>query len=261
FQLFNNSYDVWLANMRGSPQSRSHLRYVNASSDFWSFSFHEWGRYDLPAIVDHIRNESSFQQVLLIGHSQAFNAILVMCTLQPQYNERLQFVQALAPTVALKGHVKFDSQDVRRIMKFVKTKAKSESYELLSKNFMRNKCLKSSERRECEKWLKLVAGAGQQDKLSNTLLYGQLLQGGSLKEIRHLQQIWKSGDFVAYDYEPAGNINAYQSKEPLNYELKQYTVPTVLYFGDTDALASPDGVHDIYAHLIGNVQGVPSHSC
>ena len=70
FQLFNNSYDVWLANMRGSPQAHSHLRYGNESSDFWSFSFHEWGRYDLPAIVDHIRNESSFQQVLLIGHSQ-----------------------------------------------------------------------------------------------------------------------------------------------------------------------------------------------
>ena len=71
-----------------------------------------------------------------------------------------------------------------------------------------------------------------------------------------MQQIWKSGDFVAYDYEPAGNMMAYQTKEPLNYDLKQYTVPTVLYFGDTDALASPDGVHDIYAHLIGNVQGV-----
>lgn len=56
--------------MRGSPWSRNHSRFTVDDSDFWSFSFHEWGHYDLPAIVDHIRNESSFQQVLLIGHSQ-----------------------------------------------------------------------------------------------------------------------------------------------------------------------------------------------
>lgn len=71
-----------------------------------------------------------------------------------------------------------------------------------------------------------------------------------------MQQIWKSGDFVAYDYEPAGNTLYYQTKEPLNYELNNFTVPTVLYFGDTDALASPEGVHDIYAHFVASVRGV-----
>ncbi|XP_065356038.1 lipase 1 [Calliphora vicina] len=248
FQLFNNYYDVWLANMRGSPWSRNHSRFTIEDSDFWSFSFHEWGSYDLPAIVDHI--------LLLIGHSQALNAILVMCSLLPQYNERLQFVQSLAPTVALKGHVKFGSEDVRKVMKFIKNKSKSQEFELLPKQFMRDKCVKSSERRECEKWLHLLAGSGQSDKLSNTLLYGQLLRGGSLKSIRHLQQIWKSGDFVAYDYEPAGNLLNYRTVEPLNYDLKKVSVPMVLYFGETDNLASPEGVHHIYAHLLEGIKGV-----
>ncbi|KAM7351074.1 lipase 2 [Cochliomyia hominivorax] len=256
FQLFNNYYDVWLANMRGSPWSRNHSRFTIEDSDFWSFSFHEWGRYDLPAIVDHIRNESSFQQVLLIGHSQALNAILVMCSLLPHYNERLLFVQALAPTVALKGHVKFGSEDVRKIMKFIKHKAKSQNFEVLPKKNMRDKCLRSSHRRECNNWFHLIAGIGQPDKLSNTLLYGQLLQGGSLKEIRHLQQIWKSGDFVAYDYEPQGNLLLYQSVNPLNYDLTKVKVPMILYFGDTDALASPQGVHHIYAHVMEGIKGV-----
>lgn len=87
-------------------------------------------------------------------------------------------------------------------------------------------------------------------------MYGQLLQGGSLKEIRHLQQIWKSGDFVAYDYEPAGNLNSYQSVNPLNYNLNNVTVPMLLYFGETDSLATPEGVHYIYAHMLEGIKGV-----
>ncbi|XP_061386752.1 lipase 1-like, partial [Musca vetustissima] len=120
FQLFNNQHDVWLANLRGSAYGRNHSRFTIKDAEFWSFSFHEWGRYDLPAIVDHIRNETSFHQVWLIAHSQAFNAILVLCSLLPQYNERIQFVQALAPIASLRNQVKFTNDDVRKIFRFVK---------------------------------------------------------------------------------------------------------------------------------------------
>uniref|UniRef100_A0A1I8NWV0 Partial AB-hydrolase lipase domain-containing protein n=1 Tax=Stomoxys calcitrans TaxID=35570 RepID=A0A1I8NWV0_STOCA len=256
FQLFNNEHDVWLANLRGSPYGRNHTRFSIKDGDFWSFSYHEWGRYDLPAIVDHIRNETSFHQVWLIVHSQAFNALLVMCSLLPQYNERVQFVQALAPIASLRNQVKFTNDDVRKVFKFVKKKTSANDYELLPKNFMRDKCLKSSQRTECEKWFTLLAGNGQYERTMNTLLYGQLLQGGSIKEATHLRQLWKSGDFVWYDYEPQGNLLHYGTVEPTSYNLSQVRVPMILYFGDTDAIATPEGVHSIYAHMLEGVKGV-----
>lgn len=43
-----------------------------------------------------------------------------MCALRPEYNERLQFVQALPPKVVLKDHVKFSNANVSKVMKFVK---------------------------------------------------------------------------------------------------------------------------------------------
>lgn len=56
--------------MRGSLFGRKHTQINVTDADFWSYSFHEWGYYDLPTIIDHIRNETSFHQVMLIAHSQ-----------------------------------------------------------------------------------------------------------------------------------------------------------------------------------------------
>lgn len=82
FQLHQRNYDVWLANLRGaSPYGRHHIELTDVMADFWRYSFHEHGAYDLPAIIDHIvevtqreaaeqQNETQPYQVLLIGHSQ-----------------------------------------------------------------------------------------------------------------------------------------------------------------------------------------------
>lgn len=48
-------YDVWLANARGSYFSRKHL-WLDPSSDveYWNFSFEEFAKYDLPAVIEFI---------------------------------------------------------------------------------------------------------------------------------------------------------------------------------------------------------------
>ncbi|XP_053960573.1 lipase 1 [Anastrepha ludens] len=259
FLLAERNYDVWLANLRGSPYARSHTQFSTSSADYWSFSFHEWGAYDLTAIMDRIWNETSFQKLLLIGHSQALNAFLVLCSMHPEYNERILLMQALAPIVQLHDLVRFKSVDVRRVMRFVKAKLKAKSYELLPADYLRKKCLNHNfdESQECLKIMRTFAGNGRYSKSIEPLLYGQLLQGGSPKEIKHLQQLWESGDFVAFDYGVEGNRKYYNSSvEPYNYNLSLVTAPLLLYFGESDAIATPEGVHSIYSRLLGTVVGV-----
>jgi len=85
---------VWLANLRGvAPYGRQHIDLTDVMADFWRFSFHEHGAYDLPAIIDHMAEvtggeqqargggggpgadeEQMPRQVLLIGHSQVSGA-------------------------------------------------------------------------------------------------------------------------------------------------------------------------------------------
>lgn len=86
--------------------------------------------------------------------------------------------------------------------------------------------------------------------------YEYLLQGGSPREIKHLQQIWKSGDFISYDFGTAENLQVYHSVEALSYNISQITVPIILYFGETDAIATPEGVHAIYARMLRSVKSV-----
>ena len=93
-------------------------------------------------------------------------------------------------------------------------------------------------------------------KSLDTLIYGSLFNGGSLKEIQHLQQLWRSGDFTSFDFDPDGNRQYYNTNEPIVYPLKRISIPMVLYFGDTDAFATPEGVHRVYSRLLKSVVGV-----
>lgn len=70
FLLADAGYDVWLANTRGNTYSRKHNKLDAKDDNFWKFSFHEIGFYDLPALIDSVRKETAFHQLMFIGHSQ-----------------------------------------------------------------------------------------------------------------------------------------------------------------------------------------------
>jgi len=54
---------VWLANLRGvAPYGRQHIDLTDVMADFWRFSFHEHGAYDLPAIIDHMAEVTGGEQ-------------------------------------------------------------------------------------------------------------------------------------------------------------------------------------------------------
>ncbi|EDW64173.1 lipase 1 [Drosophila virilis] len=268
FQLHQRNYDVWLANLRGaSPYGRHHLELTDVMPEFWRYSFHEHGAYDLPAIIDHIvehtkreaeQSETQAQQahqLLLIGHSQAFNAFLVLCSLHPRFNQHILLMQAMAPLARLHRQVRFDAAQVRAIMKFVKKREKANKFELFPPGELRKLC--SKKRELCEYYTKNLAGSALSNKkLLEIFSYEHLLQGGSARELRHLQQIWKSGDFISYDYGPIENMQIYHSVEALNYNISQISVPIILYFGETDAIATPEGVHGIYARMLNSVRSV-----
>uniref|UniRef100_A0A6P4EQD1 Lipase n=1 Tax=Drosophila rhopaloa TaxID=1041015 RepID=A0A6P4EQD1_DRORH len=275
FQLYHREYDVWLANLRGvSPYGRGHIDLTDVMAEFWRFSFHEHGAYDLPAIIDHMaevtggegerggggggqgaNEEQIADQVLLIGHSQAFNAFLVLCTVHPRFNQRIQLMQALAPLARLHRQVRFDAFQVRHLMKFVKKRQKGNKFEIFPPGYFRKTC--QSKRDLCEYYTKQLVGSAQSNKkLLEAFNYENLLQGGSDREIKHLQQIWKSGDFISYDFGPVENMQIYHGVEALTYNISQITVPIVLYFGETDAIATPEGVHGIYARMLKSVRSV-----
>ena len=103
-------YDVWLGNSRGNRYSRQHIQWnpdgnrMNRNN-FWDFSFHDVGTIDLPAMIDYVLDETSFEQLHYIGHSQGTTSFFVMASELPNYNDKIISMQALAP-VAFMSNLK-----------------------------------------------------------------------------------------------------------------------------------------------------------
>lgn len=103
YLLADNGYDVWLGNARGNNYSANHKTLSPESGDFWNFSWHEIGFYDLPATVDFILNETKSSKVFYVGHSQGSTSFLVFLSTHPEYNDKLAQAHLLAPAAFMKN--------------------------------------------------------------------------------------------------------------------------------------------------------------
>ena len=69
---------MWIGNQRGNKYSRLHITknpdniiddLKAGKKTFWDFSFAEIGKYDYPAMLSYITEQSGFEKVTVIAHS------------------------------------------------------------------------------------------------------------------------------------------------------------------------------------------------
>lgn len=99
FLLADNDYDVWLGNVRGNRFSLRHKRLSTESGKYWNFSFHEFGAYDLPAMINYMLKVTGHPRCFFTGHSQGTSTFIAMMTLRPEFNEKIIQSHLLAPAV------------------------------------------------------------------------------------------------------------------------------------------------------------------
>ncbi|KAL1429422.1 hypothetical protein MTO96_002470 [Rhipicephalus appendiculatus] len=97
FLLADAGFDVWLVNTRGVPQSNRHVNLTTNDTEFWKWSFEQIGTYDLPAVIDYILNKTNFTKVGLLTTSQGTTASLVLLSMLPEYNEKVNILVGYAP--------------------------------------------------------------------------------------------------------------------------------------------------------------------
>lgn len=90
-------------NCRGNRYSRKHISLdPDINADYWHFSFHEIGVYDLPAVIDFILMKTKEKKLFHIGHSQGTTSFYVMTSEMPEYNDKIIAHFAYAPTAYMK---------------------------------------------------------------------------------------------------------------------------------------------------------------
>lgn len=105
FVLADHGYDVWLMNCRGTTYSNKHIS-INETinkKEFYDFSWHQIGYFDIPANVDFILQKTNHQKLQYIGHSQGGTTFLVMASARPEYNAKISLATLLAPAAIMKN--------------------------------------------------------------------------------------------------------------------------------------------------------------
>ncbi len=105
FKLADAGYEVWMANSRGTSYSLNHTKY-NSDTDleYWDFSWHEMGIYDIPAVTQRIIEVSGNDKIFYIGHSQGSTQYMVSLSELPEMNDKIIAGFLLAPVVYM-GHM------------------------------------------------------------------------------------------------------------------------------------------------------------
>ncbi|XP_011696550.1 PREDICTED: lipase 3-like [Wasmannia auropunctata] len=264
FILADAGYDVWLGNTRGNVYSRKHKLPAIREDVYWDFSFHEIGTRDLPAMIDHVVKTTGREKIFYLGHSQGTAAFFVMAAEEPQYQDKIQAMFALAP-VAYCGRMNnpilhflaFFSGTLNSLLELIGVHEFAPSGEIM-KTFQKLACAEDAITQPlCANVLFLIAGFNK-DQFNTTLLpliLEHTPAGASTKQLMHFAQLIKTGHLITpgkfrqYDYSFFGNLIKYGTIQPPKYDLGRIKVPVSLHYGTNDWLVNVNDVEELYKNL------------
>nr|CAG4716796.1 unnamed protein product [Naegleria fowleri] len=105
FQLARKGFDVWLGNNRTSWFGQQHLvSRLHDEVNFWKFSIDEIIYYDLPAMIDFVRQATGQDKICWMGMSQGAGQLFAALSLPEfeHYKNYLYAIVGISPACFLK---------------------------------------------------------------------------------------------------------------------------------------------------------------
>jgi len=101
--LASIGYDVWLTNIRGNKYSQEHVK-LNPKKDyeFWTFSWDHFAKYDLPAMVNYVKQITQKDKVYYVGHSQGTLQMWIKLSMEPAFQNNIKAFFGLGPVLFAK---------------------------------------------------------------------------------------------------------------------------------------------------------------
>uniref|UniRef100_T1H895 Lipase n=1 Tax=Rhodnius prolixus TaxID=13249 RepID=T1H895_RHOPR len=257
FQLADAGFDVWLSDQRGNWYSKKHLKYTTNDAQFWDFSFHESGFYDLPAIIDKILDATGHSKITYIGYSLGTTIFLVMASTRPEYNQKVKEAILLGPTAMLSRIYGYSLEKIFYSLRtiYVKLFQMKGHYEFLPRTvniikWIKHLCRPSLLQKYCLDFLVMI-NREHLENINKQLISDQLSYfpaGTSVKNAHHLMQLFING-FRQYDYGESGNRNMYKKSIPPLYPLHNITTPIAIYWAKNDVFIEHKNIEDLVKKL------------
>uniref|UniRef100_A0ACB8F8R5 Uncharacterized protein n=1 Tax=Sphaerodactylus townsendi TaxID=933632 RepID=A0ACB8F8R5_9SAUR len=257
FVLADAGYDVWILNSRGTTWSRRHQNFSTYQEEFWDFSFHEMGMYDIPAAINFVLQETEQEGLYYIGHSQGGSLGLIAFSAMPELARKVKLFIALAP-----GYTLVNSKGLLYELFLIPDHFRriiwgNKEYSILSnaiKTASAKMCSHAVIDRFCLFFIFLNFGFNEKNlNVSQADTYlGIFPDFTSVKTVSHWEQIAKSRTFKCFDY-GSKNKAIYNTTLPPLYRIEDMTVPTAVWSGGKDIIMNKTDteqlVHRI-SHLV-----------
>jgi len=229
YMLAQAGYDVWLGNCRGNKYSQAHTTIPTSHIKFWRFSWHEMGRYDLPAVLDYVLNVTGKSNLSYIGHSMGTTMFFVLLSTRPEYNSKINFMGALGPAVFLnhgtgpaKYLAKFYGRAERLVLDIIGHGVFLPKFVVKTLQFLGPEFCTEAMKIDklCEEAMFLLAGhdPAQTNYTRLPVIVAHVPSTVSTQTGFHYFQIIKSGKFSMYDH-GRWNSRIYGTSSPPNYDL------------------------------------------
>ncbi|CAK1586200.1 unnamed protein product [Parnassius mnemosyne] len=259
--LAEAGFDVWLGNARGNYYSRKHLRLkpdALLNTAFWEFSWDEIGNIDLPSMIDYALEYTGKDKLHYIGHSQGTTAFFVMCSLRPEYNEKIIAMHAFAP-VAYMAHNR--SPLLNTLAPHAKNLESIGALIGIGEFLPNNKIMTWAGQALCRdevvfqpicSSIMFLVGGWNEEQFNATMfpvILGHTPAGAAVRQFVHYGQGIADKGFRRYDHGSLKNLRVYGSRKPPNYDLSNVVVPAFLHYSDNDPLAHVNDVDRLFREL------------
>ncbi|XP_047121718.1 lipase 3-like [Schistocerca piceifrons] len=254
-------YDVWLANGRGNRYSRNHTTLDPDKSEYWQFSWHEQGAYDIPAIIDYILSVTGKSALMYVGHSMGTTIYFVMACERPEYQQKVQLAFLLAPVCYMSN---IPSPIVRFISPFANPLAHLLGpllhWEIPPSQPPTPESVETQDNSTVAQVLEILGAVLGTTNIKEVNIsryevqHSRGISGGSVRQAVHFAQEVVSGYFRQYDFGLLRNINKYGSTSPPDYNLRNISSPVIAMYGNGDWLVGEKDVKRLANATLRNVK-------
>ncbi|KAJ0171247.1 hypothetical protein K1T71_012797 [Dendrolimus kikuchii] len=229
-------FDLWIGNFR--------------DLEFWNYSHTELGRYDLPAIIDYVRDTTNSSDVIYIGFSQGAGSFYVMCSERPGYSDKVSLMISIAPATR---HLHTESLAFRLITRYAEIFREDLMKAGIGEMLFKGSLLQTTLRLLCSISTTLydiskdifdakTFHPGFVSKETLVAMSKTLPAGSSVQNSAHFGQLVVSSEFRKYDYGVNKNLQVYGFDEPPSYNLSAVTTPVLVIYGLNDAIVDSKDV-------------------
>lgn len=214
------------------------------AKEFWQFSFHEIGFYDLPAMINYVLGLTGKPSLFYVGHNQGTTALLVLLATRPEYNTKILHAHMLAPIAFMDYPHPLLAFGIEERLKRSQLAGNYNFFSLIdyTKLIINTYC--ADQRYEtlmfCTNlWFLLFGRNSNQTEIDPRIVLqvpNFVSPTASIRQWRHFLQLSKSGKFQAYDGRGESVFTDFTT--PSEYNLASVKAPMYFYQAAEDLIVS-----------------------